>query len=124
MANKCKLPKCDNVSRALGLCRKHYTRLRRYGDPLGEGPQKRRRLRWLKETSRYQGDECKLWPFAKSESGYGVFTWGGSYHAHRVMCKMVYGAAPTPRHRAAHSCPHKDCMTPSHLSWKLRGKQA
>ena len=31
MKNKCKIKKCKNYVRSLGLCSKHYTRKRRYG---------------------------------------------------------------------------------------------
>lgn len=72
----------------------------------------------------YQGDDCLTWPFGRT-SGYGVVP-VESYpnYAHRVMCAMAHGEAPTPKHEAAHSCGngHLGCVNPRHLSWKTHAE--
>ena len=54
-------------------------------------------------------------------AGYGIFAkFDEKYLAHRYMCELVNGPAPTPDHDAAHSCGrgHDGCVHPNHLSWK------
>jgi len=47
---------------------------------------------------------------------------GERYYAHRFMCELVHGRAPTKHHQAAHSCGngHLGCVNPNHISWKTR----
>jgi hypothetical protein len=47
---------------------------------------------------------------------------GERYYAHRFMCELVHGQAPTKHHQAAHSCGngHLGCVNPNHISWKTR----
>lgn len=64
---------------------------------------------------------CIIWPFGKAR-GYGQIGIGNRKiaKAHRVMCEMAHGPAPTPKHEAAHSCGNRSCVNPAHLSWKTR----
>lgn len=75
---------------------------------------------WLIANVTYASDDCLEWPFANAR-GYGHFKrLGVHYYAHRYMCELVHGPAPTPEHHAAHSCgrgQHK-CVNPKHISWK------
>lgn len=83
---------------------------------------KRTNLDWLKEQVAYDGDDCLIWPFSTSR-GYGHLGIGGKVRkAHRVLCEIVYGPPPTPKHEAAHSCGRGDqgCVNRKHLSWKTR----
>jgi hypothetical protein len=64
-------------------------------------------------------DWCLIWPFTKVR-GYGSFGYlGKRYYAHRYMCELVNGSAPSDVHEAAHSCGESSCVNPHHLSWKL-----
>jgi hypothetical protein len=88
-------------------------------------PEGRNRL-WLRAHVEYDGADCLMWPFGKC-NGYGVLgsgERGKAAYAHRVMCEMVNGPAPTPGHEAAHSCGRGDqgCVHPKHVSWKTRGE--
>jgi HNH endonuclease len=63
-------------------------------------------------------DWCLIWPFSKSR-GYGTFRYlGKTYYAHRFMCELAHGHAPSDIHEAAHSCGDAGCVNPNHLSWK------
>jgi len=77
---------------------------------------------FLRKHMDYAEEACLTWPlFRDPETGYGMFGHNGrSYHAHRFMCEMVNGPAPSQRHQAAHSCGkgHEGCVHPRHLSWK------
>jgi hypothetical protein len=76
---------------------------------------------WLRDHRDYPHDYCLIWPFARNaEYGRGIAgIVGKSPHAHRVMCEMVHGPAPSTKHQAAHSCGngHLGCVNPRHLKW-------
>lgn len=77
-------------------------------------------LKWLHDHVGHQGDDCLIWPFSRVR-GYGNLGINGKgYYAHRIMCELVCGSAPTARHHASHSCGRGDqgCVNPRHLSWK------
>lgn len=75
---------------------------------------------WLKAHAQYDGEQCLIWPFSLTR-GYGIFVLlQKKHHAHRYMCELVNGSAPTPEHHAAHSCGKGafGCVHPKHVSWK------
>ena len=77
-------------------------------------------LPWLLEHRDYAGDDCLIWPFNRCR-GYGMFGHKGKMlYAHRFMCELVNGPAPTSAHHAAHECGNGDlgCVNPRHLKWK------
>lgn len=79
-------------------------------------------IRWLRAQVGWISDSCLLWPFGKC-NGYGTLGVDGKIHyAHRLMCQLVNGPAPSNDHEAAHSCGrgHEGCVNPRHLSWKTR----
>lgn len=81
-------------------------------------------IRWIREHADYQGDDCIQWPFTALR-GYGLFGYLGKHHyAHRFMCELIHGPAPSVKHQAAHSCGngHNRCVNPKHLSWKTLGE--
>ena len=64
---------------------------------------KGRGLLWLKARIWHAGQECLIWPFSKTYQGYGQVGYGGKVRkAHRVMCELAHGPAPTSCHEAAH----------------------
>lgn len=123
---QCLVPACEKPLKAHGLCSGHYKRFRKYGDPLGGGPEKGAPLKWIDEVAViYQSDECLTWPFGGNGNGYGsVFSDGRITCPHRIICERVNGPAPTPRHDAAHSCGkgHEGCVNPRHLRWATRSE--
>lgn len=82
-----------------------------------------RNLAWLKAHVDYRRGDCLKYPFGLNTDGYGQLGHEGKVRkAHRVMCELAHGPAPSPDHEAAHSCGrgHQGCINPRHLSWKTR----
>lgn len=72
----------------------------------------------------YNRPRCVIWPFSRP-TGYGMLVHNGkSFYAHRFMCEIAHGPAPTPQHQAAHSCGngHNGCVNPRHLSWQTNSE--
>ena len=83
-------------------------------------------IAWIREHVSYQGDDCLIWPFSTNR-GYGQLGINGKVRkAHRIMCEMAHGSAPSRLHEAAHSCGrgHLGCVNPKHLSWKTSSENA
>lgn len=67
--------------------------------------------------------DCLRWPFCRDKHGRGMLGVNGErWWAHRLMCTLAHGPAPTPKHTAAHRCGkgHEGCIHPKHLSWKTQ----
>lgn len=82
-------------------------------------------VQWLRDHANYSYDYCLIWPFSSLCRGYGQFGYlGKSHYAHRFMCELTHGPAPTPDLEAAHSCGrgHEGCVNPRHLSWKTKSE--
>lgn len=108
-------------SGAKGLCKKHYARLLRHGDPLAGRTPDGDPQRFYESSLSYGGAECLLWPFVRDSQGYGRMKIGTkNLIVSRRLCEDVNGPPPTPDHHAAHSCNrgHLGCVTKGHLSWK------
>jgi hypothetical protein len=75
--------------------------------------------KWLLQHVYHTGDGCLAWPFTVGGAGYGQFSAHRKfYYAHRYMCELAHGPAPSDGHQAAHSCGNTECVNPRHLSWK------
>lgn len=83
---------------------------------------------FLEVAAPYDGDECLIWPFTKGGRGYGQINVHGvgMCYVHRILCEIVSGPAPSPKHHAAHSCGRgqNGCVTNRHLSWKTPTQNA
>lgn len=121
----CSIPDCGKPRHARTWCGSHYQRWTKFGDPTGGGPD--RPLRgslpgYLEDVvMTFEEDDCLLWPFAKTNAGYGVIRMDGkNVVVSRYVCERVHGRPPTPEHEAAHSCGngHLGCVSLKHLSWK------
>jgi hypothetical protein len=121
-ATICAVDGCDRFVKQNGWCAKHYQRWRAHGDPLKTKTAPTGALpEFLFAHVNFTGNECVLWPFAsKNEHGYGII-WhqGRRRKAHQVMCEIVNGPRPSPKHGALHSCGrgHLGCINPRHLRW-------
>lgn len=117
----CSVEGCAKQFHAKGYCKAHLYHFHKHGDPLGGGTSPGTRLAWLEVYRNYNGDDCLLWPFDPASKRYGSIQKDGKHwSAHRLMCTMVNGPAPTSIHQAAHLCGkgHLGCVNPKHLAWK------
>lgn len=91
--------------------------VRRYWSPkkgAGEG------ITFLRAHLHHARDECLVWPLYRDPFGYPIVGFNGKpRRAHRVMCELAHGPAPSPEHVAAHSCGggRQGCVNPRHLRW-------
>lgn len=77
-------------------------------------------IRFLREHVRHTGDECLIWPMCRDNHGYALCWFGGkSRKAARLMCELVHGPAPSPKHHTAHSWGkgQEACVHPRHVRW-------
>lgn len=122
MSKLCSVEECDRPILAKGFCQKHYWRVYRHGDhnKVSRQPNGTCQEYFHNVVLTYDGDECLIWPYARSTKGYGrVSKDGKQAQASRLVCEDVNGPPPTPDHEAAHSCGngHLGCVTKRHLRW-------
>jgi hypothetical protein len=80
---------------------------------------------FIEKAITYEGDECLIWPFAKSGDGYAYLSSGHfkrrykTGYVSKAVCIETYGPPPTFGHQAAHlpSCISKACINRKHLRW-------
>lgn len=132
MARVCETLGCPNVAFCKCLCRKHYQRFMRHGSADLIPKVNKGREFVEKVAIKFDREECLVWPFSFSGKGYNS---GGGYPtfsdgratrigAHRLLCELRHGPAPSPRHEAAHSCGNSRCVNPHHVSWKTPEENA
>lgn len=105
-----------------GWCSKHYDRWHHHGDPTALLKTPGGELaKWLIEHSQHSTDDCLIWPFGKGPKGYASYAVVGGVkdYAHRHMCALAHGPAPSPKHEVAHNCGKglDGCVNPRHLRW-------
>lgn len=117
----CVIDDCGKPHSAHGYCANHYRSWQTYGDPLAVTKFKSRkspRLEFLENALVSAADDCVLWPYSLDTHGYGQFHIKKKcYRAHRVVCELAYGPAPSPELQAAHSCGVRNCVNHRHLRW-------
>lgn len=124
----CSLEGCGKRHVACGFCDMHYTRFRKYGDPLGGST-----FRGAPEIF-YQtvvltcaSDECLIWPYSRGSDGYARIKRGDAQQlVQRLVCFTLHGPPPTGDHEAAHSCGQgmRGCVNPRHVRWATREENA
>ena len=122
----CSVEGCGKKHYARSYCTKHYALWRLNGDPNGLGSTKHGAPKaWLDASLGSVTDDCLIWPFTRTKSGYPRLWHGGRmYPAYRLVCEMAHGEPPTPAHQAAHSCGRgrDGCVNPNHLRWATRAE--
>ena len=121
----CKLNNCGGSVFALGLCSRHYNRLRITGTT-EDGPKARGSLHdrlWAK-IDRREPAECWPWIGENLTRGYGTIGRGGRGRgmilAHRAVWEDVHGPIPEKSSLAhgyvvMHLCDNRLCCNPDHL---------
>lgn len=114
----CTVENCGNGEIvARGLCNKHYTRWRNYGDPLHTVKPHGTLLERF-EAKVEKTDTCWLWTGNKSKQGYGKIRagkkGGEQLRAHRVAYELFNGPL-APSQVVMHTCDNPSCVNPAHL---------
>lgn len=116
----CTIDGCGELVLARSMCKKHYHRWHRHGDPR-KGMRAPVQQFLAMVLAAPPTDECIFWPFSRNKDGYPHMdrTVAGSSSVCNVICQRVYGPAPTPKHEAAHECGNGrlGCINPKHLRW-------
>ena len=84
-----------------------------------------KRRDFIERAAAYEGDNCILWPFATTGSGYGTYAFKAngkktSTTAHRYVLILAKGEPPSPDMHAAHRpniCHNPLCCNVAHLYW-------
>lgn len=122
MTRLCAVEGCGKPKHTKGFCNAHYQRDRRHGNPLGLRVFKGEAIRFVHEVAlKHKGDECLIWPYARTKKGYPRVRVNGSTRtASRYVCELAHGKPPTDEHESSHSCGkgHEGCVSAEHLSWK------
>lgn len=123
MSNVCGCKNCDLPVVALGMCVKHWRRVRKYGTPFATV---RHAMHGLSVEERFDRmhrkdgpNGCWLWTGTVDHDGYGIFT--GNYdglvyrRAHRYSWAFhAKGQVPEGMF-VCHSCDTPGCVNPDHL---------
>lgn len=117
----CSVTGCDTGIYALGLCNKHWDRLRRTGttDPGPKAPGTLEERFWRKVDKRGP-DECWPWLANTCSGGYGRISRGkkgeGAIGAHVASYEIATGQPVPVGMVVMHSCDNPICVNPAHLS--------
>lgn len=120
----CSVEGCDGSHSAKGLCRLHYMRWLSTGSTTAsraKAPSGAPEA-FIEMAVSYVGDDCLIWPYAKSDRGYGTITrsrdFGCKFAHTEVLCRVT-GHRPEGL-QAAHAplvCHERACVNPAHLRW-------
>ena len=113
---------CDQPIEGRGLCRTHYRRLLRYGDPLVSGRPKRTMAEIFASYMPGEPPTSECWDWTGGihiQTGYGrlVMTNRKAILAHRAS-HLIYNAHdPITEQKpfVLHSCDRPICVNPNHL---------
>jgi hypothetical protein len=88
------------------------------GVPISDQAAARRRF-FDEVVLKYDSDQgCLLWPFSTNADGYAEITIDGRHHmVHRLVCEIVHGPPPSPKHDAAHRCGRAGCVSKACVRW-------
>lgn len=116
----CLVNACEKRSVCRGMCRSHYMRWLRHGNPTSGRTEEGKPADFIRQVmSSPASDACVYWPFAKTDGRGQIYCEGILQLAHRVVCTLAHGKPPFEKAHAAHSCGkgHLACVNPMHLRW-------
>ena len=127
MDKACEVDGCQRPYFCKGWCRHHYNRNARNGHPTAVVPGERSaytnaiKMAWLRDAAAPDTDECLIWPWTRSTTGYGMVSPGGGgrlrYAMHVALEMAGHLRPPAPANRALHSCDQPLCCNVRHLRW-------
>lgn len=112
----CTIEACGKNHFAGGLCKAHYTRKLRHGDPLaGAAPIGLPLGERLERYTSREDSGCWRWTGTRDSQGYPFLNVDGvPRRAHRLMYERVAGPIPAGL-ELDHLCRVRDCINPSHV---------
>lgn len=118
----CNIEECYNevYIKKYGLCRTHYQRKYRYGDPnIFKSTPPSYSKRFIEKALRSDTEECIIWPFKSvTGSGYPRSCFEGKrIDVHRFVCIKYCGSPVGDKKYAAHYCGNRLCINPKHIRW-------
>jgi hypothetical protein len=123
MRSLCTMPECDEPVNGRGLCRTHYMRWHRHGDPSAT-PRFHRdpAVRFWSRVDVGHPLGCWWWTGKVAGNGYGKFPLGRRVldgdrreeYAHRFAYESLIGLIP-PGMQLDHLCRNRICINPDHL---------
>lgn len=112
---------CDGISYCRTMCRKHYKRWYKWGDPLKTAgfTERGTPMAFLQDVASMDiAEECVLWPYGCNSKGYPLVSVEGRHKsAGQVVLRLVGADQPSPHHDALHSCDNPKCVAWWHLRW-------
>ena len=119
----CKVEVCARKPVAKGLCRKHYARFKRHGDPTAGATERGAAVAFVQKALAMETDACIEWPFYTCKTtGYPRMQTKNrmAKSVSREILERAIGPAPSEKHVAAHKpdkCHNRGCINKRHLRW-------
>jgi hypothetical protein len=114
----CSLPECDSTHYSRGLCRIHYVRNKRHGDPRGSAARRMPTPDWDRFWAKVEKtDGCWRWTAATIHDGRGRFNLSNPKrvgYAYRIAYEWLVGPVPEGL-ELDHLCRNPNCVNPAHL---------
>lgn len=111
----CSVSDCANPKRARGYCAKHYTRLRKHGDPHYEYRYRVEPMARFVSKVAEMPSGCHEWQGGRFTDGYGNFIIdGGNKVATRWLWEQMNGPIPDGI-QVRHKCDNPPCVNMDHL---------